>query len=177
MQKQSDTECTCCELCVETLLAEGLIPVDVVLDAIFGENSYAEVTLRSNFDPIPLRLKLKQLGCNIGREKSADGWLFSITRNAQQSPTPVKKTSDNKARFHFDSEILTMDVLGIEYPNNFLEVLRFMETSFDDDRLRVHIRTFPPKFQTLLSERGWTSLIENKQDDCVVLLLETTIVI
>lgn len=160
-----------CDLSVETLLSEGLIPVDAVIDALFGENSYPEVRLLSNFDPIPLRLKLKKMGCKIERQKSKEGWLFCIARDTPIEPT-MNDQSLKKAKFKFDGEILNLDVMDIEYPNNFLEVIRFIDRSPEEEVLKVKISAFPKRFGLLLDERNWESLIEDEQADHVILILE-----
>ncbi|WP_419904324.1 hypothetical protein [Kiloniella sp.] len=162
----------CCELSVETLLSRGEVPVDAVIDALFSENSYSEVKLTSNFDPIPLRLNLKKLGCKIIREKSKEGWIIFIIRDDKSKPLPEQVISPNKPKFNFDGEMLNMDVMGYEFPDNFLEVLRFIDRSLEEERFRVKMKSFPKRLQELLKERDWSYFVESNQNDHVILLLE-----
>ncbi|WP_417455375.1 hypothetical protein [Kiloniella sp.] len=165
----------CHYLRVEDLIAAGQIPVDVVTGILFEAEQETQVILQSNFDPIPLRLKLTKLGCIIDRKETKDGWLFHIHRDAPLSEKE-KSTQPAKATFRFDDDIITIDVRSFDYPNDLLEVLRFMDTSLDTDYFGVEIKRFSTKFNDVLSQRGWTSVSETKhsddQGDFLTLILE-----
>ncbi|KLN61551.1 hypothetical protein WH96_04055 [Kiloniella spongiae] len=160
-QTSDDDSANCHYLRVEEIIAEGRIPVDVVIDALFASQKESQVMLQSNFDPIPLRLKLTQLGCIIDRKENADGWLFHIYRD-QTSIKKEKTTNTAKAIFSFTGDIITINVRAFRYPDDFLEVLRFMDTSLDADCFGVEINRFPDKFRDVLSERGWRCISGTK---------------
>ncbi len=162
----------CCELSVEYLLSKGLVPVDAVIDAIFGDNAYSEVRLKSNFDPIPLRLRLKKMGCRIVREDIEKGWLFLISRDGSNESQAEHGVLNNKATFKFDGEMVNMDVMGLKFPDNFLEVIRYIDRSPEEERLRVKIAAYPQRLQFLLKERNWSGQVEDKHTGHVTLLLE-----
>ncbi|WP_085905453.1 hypothetical protein [Kiloniella majae] len=149
---------------VEDIIAEGHIPVDVVTDTLFNSPEKTEVMLQSNFDPIPLRMKLTKMGCIIDRKDTPEGWLFHIYRD--QTLIKKEKTKDTaKAVFSFDDDIITIDVRPFNHPNDFLEVLRFMDTSLDSDCFGVKIRRLSNKFRDILSERRWICISDTKVND------------
>ncbi|WP_085899708.1 hypothetical protein [Kiloniella majae] len=147
---------------VEDIIAEGHIPVDVVTDTLFNSTDETEVMLQSNFDPIPLRMKLTKMGCIIYRQDTPEGWLFHIYRDQTQ----LKKEKDTaKAVFSFDDDIITIDVRAFTHPNDFLEVLRFMDTSLDANCFGLKIRRLSNKFRDILSERRWICISDTKVND------------
>ncbi|WP_120497192.1 hypothetical protein [Kiloniella sp. EL199] len=166
----NDEDSNYCILRVEDIIAEGRIPVDVVTNALFASDEETQVMLQSNFDPIPLRLKLSKMGCIIDHKESSEGWLFHIYRDQALVEKKQKTTDTAKAVFHFDDDIITINVRSFSYPNDFLEVLRFMDTSLDADCFGIEINRFSDKFRDILSERGWicisnTKAHHNSRDD------------
>ncbi|MFD2207523.1 hypothetical protein [Kiloniella antarctica] len=166
----SKTVYRCCDLSVEDLLSKGMVPVDAVIDAIFGDDVYSEVRLKSNFDPIPLRLRLKKMGCKVEREAIKEGWSFLISRNC--SNEEKSQALNKKATFKFDGEMVNMDVMDLEFPDNFLEVIRFIDRSSEEERLRVKISAFPQRLRFLLGERNWSGQVEEEHTGFVILLLD-----
>ncbi|WP_421783934.1 hypothetical protein [Kiloniella litopenaei] len=171
----NDEDGNCHVLRVENLIAEGQIPVDVVTHILFETDNKAWVALHSNFDPIPLRLKLTKLGCIIDKQDTTDGWLFHIHRDATLAENK-KPVPSAKASFRFQDGIITIDVRSFDYPNDLLEVLRFMDTSLDSDCFSVEIKRFTHKFQEVLAQRGWSCVSKSshcdERGDFLVLVLE-----
>jgi hypothetical protein len=154
-----DDDKNCHFLRVEDLIAEGKIPVDVVTGILFEGEKNVRVILQSNFDPIPLRLKLTKLVCIIDKQDTPQGWLFHIHRDCdlpkEKKTIPQKNSPSAKATFSFNDGMIIINVRSFDYPNDFLEVLRFMDTSLDADCFGVEIKRFTRKFEQVLAKRGW----------------------
>ncbi|MCZ4280319.1 hypothetical protein O4H49_05995 [Kiloniella laminariae] len=162
-----------CEFSVESLLAEGRIPLDEVVDALFGENPHSSVLLASAFDPLPLRQKLTELGCQIIRvDTGRQGWLFCIKPGKFKDNASEEKGAGGKPDFYFTDGLLHMDVRRIDPPDDFLAILRFIDSSELDDTLCIILSSLPGRFLPLLKERGWSSEIISEEEEQIVLALE-----
>ncbi len=162
-----------CEFSVESLLAESRIPLDEVIDALFGESPYSSVLLSSAFDPLPLRQKLTELGCDIVRiDTGQHGWLFSIKPGRFKDNASEEKGSGGKPDFYFTDGLLHMDVRKIDHPDDFLAILRFIDSSELDDTLCIILSSLPDRFLPLLKERGWSCEIISAVEEQIVLALE-----
>ncbi|MCO5215438.1 MAG: DUF2249 domain-containing protein [Thermomicrobiales bacterium] len=141
------------ELDVRPILARGEEPFGVITEATKGVPVGQALSLRSPFDPVPLRDVLGKQGFEAYSSGAGDDWttFFLRTREIKPPAAPTVVPAEEAA---VTAEI-TIDVSELVPPEPMIRILAALEELPDGGRLIVHHVRRPMHLYPRLDELGY----------------------
>ena len=145
------------------LLAQGVDPLQSVVEQASAVAANGRLTLEAPFNPLPLRRVLAQMGFSSSPEKLADKhWRIAFQRDGQgridgePSPEDCPGLPVSGARVWQEADALHIDVRGLTPPEPMMAILRLISSVDGSQPIIMHHDRDPIYLVPELAEIGWS---------------------
>lgn len=157
------------ELDVRPMLQRGDEPFTVISEASRAVPVGEALSLRTTFDPIPLRDVLARQGFESYTTGAGDDWttLFYRVRELKPTSKPIRTTPAETVTAE-----ISIDVSELVPPEPMMKILNALEELPDGGRLVVHHVRRPMHLYPRLDELGYIHTTEEVAADHVVITID-----
>lgn len=163
------------ELDVRPILARGEEPFGVITEATRGIPVGQALSLRSPFDPVPLRDVLEKQGFAAYTSGAGDDWTTLFLRTRELKPSSSSATIASPVEAPATAEI-TIDVSELVPPEPMMRILAALEELPDGGKLIVHHVRRPMHLYPRLDELGYSHQTTELGPDQVEVIIQKPLV-